>query len=362
MSVVFFHQNQVWGVQGGVERYLSTLLAQAGPSGLLIAEACPRSTAQERANHITVSIPLRRLLPKWLSYSIGVTTAAPRIRRALHRVGPCTLEFSRPEYFLFSWMFTGKKVFTLHGTGPARSNSMTFCLHYLSCLMLPYVADVVQIVGRDKSGLPQVTSAQIANRTRHLDAWYDPVFRVAPFPDTKGPLRIFFAGRLAPMKNPELLFKIVTASSETFDQEFAFQYFGADEEKIPPGQKIASKGLLDARKLAKAIASCHVGILCSRYGEGSPFIVVEALACGRGFILPPLPGLAEAYRGYRGIRFAADYSVDAYVQALVEFQTAIRNGLSPRAIASDVSDRGKEVLTTRILRQLEADRSPAASI
>ena len=36
MSVVFFHQNEVLGAQGGIERYLATLLEQAGESGFLV--------------------------------------------------------------------------------------------------------------------------------------------------------------------------------------------------------------------------------------------------------------------------------------------------------------------------------------
>jgi hypothetical protein len=47
----------------------------------------------------------------------------------------------------------------------------------------------------------------MAKRLRYVDAWYDEVFRVAPFRNLTGPVRVFFAGRLAPMKNPELLFK-----------------------------------------------------------------------------------------------------------------------------------------------------------
>ena len=359
MSVVFFHQNEVVCAQGGIERYLATLLEQAGESCLLVTEARSSGEVVAPGSRIGVPLPLRNLAPKWISYVLGVALASRKIRRAIDRMGPCTLEFSRPHYVLISWMFRGAKVFTVHGTGPPRSERMNYWVHYVSCLMLPLAADVVQIVGRDHRGLPRSISTRMATRLRHVDAWYDEVFRVTPFRDLNGPLRVFFAGRLASMKNPELLFKIIEAASQRLDHRFEFRYFGADEDKIPAGplrQRFLSSGLLNAQQLATEIGNCHVGILCSGYGEGSPFIVVEALACGRGFVLPPLPGLLEAYQGYRGVVFATAYTVDAFIECLVTMQVAIKAGLSPEEIANDVSDRNSRAAARQLLQRLEADR------
>lgn len=357
MSVAFFHQNEVLGAQGGIERYLATLLEQAGESGLLVTEATAVGNVAP-SHRVGVPLPLKKIAPRWVSYVLGVMRSARRIRRVIDRNRPCTLEFSRPHYVVFSWMFRGTKVFTLHGTGPPRSERSNYWVHYVSCLLLPWAADVVQIVGRDHSGLPPLTAALMAKRLRYVDAWYDEDFRVAPFRDLHGPLRVFFAGRLAPMKNPELLFKIIETASQRFDGRFEFRYFGADEEKIPIGlrETFLSAGLLNARQLADEIRSCHVGILCSGYGEGSPFIVVETLACGRGFILPPLPSLVEAYRTNRGIVFAATHSVDAFIGALVAMDDAIKAGLNPEVIAEDVSNRSASVMARQIMQSLEADR------
>ena len=356
MPVVFFHQNYVRGVQGGIERYLSTLLDRAGPSALLVTEATSQNTASSW-HYVGVPLPLPGILPKWLSYTLGVILGASTIRRSISNLGPCTLEFSRPEYLIFSWMFNGTKVFTLHGTGPAPSERVKFWLHNITCLMLPRFADVIQIVGRDSQGLPQSARSQMATRIRHIDAWYEDVFRVTPFPDVNGPLRVFFAGRLAPMKNPELLFKIIQTANR-LGHNFEFKYYGGDEQKIPPGplrQHFRSAGLLNASELSKAIASCHVGVLCSEYGEGSPFIVVEALACGRGYVLPPLKGLIDAYKDCRGITFTTEYRVDAFIDALLRFQSLLKTGLSPESIALDVSDRSMDVLARQILQRLEED-------
>jgi glycosyltransferase involved in cell wall biosynthesis len=357
MPVVFFHQNEVSGKQGGIERYLSTLIEQPGENSLLVTEARSDNVTADRSRYIGVPLPLDGVFPKWVSYAVGVVLSVRKIRRTISRLGPCTLEMSRPEYVLFSWLFKGTKVFTLHGTGPARSEGVKYWIHHVSCLMLPFAADVVQIVGRDRGGLPRRAYARMATRVRYVDAWYDDVFRITPFRDVAGPLRVFFAGRLAPMKNPDLLFKIIEAASCGSDRGFEFRYFGADEAQIPDGpvrEKFPSSGLLSAEQLAKAIADCHVGILCSGYGEGSPFIVVETLACGRGFILPPLPGLLDTYRDCRGTMFAPAYTVDAFIETLSKMQAAIRNGLTPEAIASDVSERSKGIMARQIMQRLEA--------
>jgi len=113
--------------------------------------------------------------------------------------------------------------------------------------------------------------------------------------------------------------------------------------------------LLNAQQFAVEIANCDIGILCSGYGEGSPFIIVEALACGRGFILPPLEGLLEAYRGFHGIVFAAAHTVEAFVDALIKMDDAIKDGLSPEVVAHDVLNRSTSVAAQQVLQRLEAD-------
>jgi len=352
MPIIFFHQNEVVGVQGGVERYLSCLLATAKETSVLVTEGGPNQVG----SRIAVPMPLVNSVPKWMSYSLGVYLHAGRIRRAIKQFDKTTLEFSRPEYALFSWMFQGTKVFTLHGTGPLRSERLKYVIHRLCCFLLPFSADLLQVVGRDTGALPPVVKSRMQHRIRYVDAWYDECFKVSPFPDTEGPLRVFYAGRITLQKNPGLLFSIIEHCSKEWGGAIEFRYMGSNEDKIPDlvRRNVKCLGLLNAEELATAIADCHVGILCST-SEGSPFIVIETIACGRCFVLPPLPNLLETYDHFPGVFFADDYTLQSFVLKLIEAQAAIKNGMTPEDIHGRISHRSQAVAATALAKLLEDD-------
>jgi hypothetical protein len=88
---------------------------------------------------------------------------------------------------------------------------------------------------------------------------------------------------------------------QTYNVEFI--YCGSDEHVIIDAELedcIECRGLMNAAELCREIGKCHAGILFSAYGEGSPFIIVETLACGRVFIVPPLRTLCNAYKIFLG--------------------------------------------------------------
>lgn len=353
-AVGFFHQNEVTGAQGGVERYLSTLLQEGDGRCFLVAE----KTAASGNSHFGVSFAGPKKLPRWMRFVVGVWENIAPIRAWLRANNIVALELSRPEYVLFAPFFEGRKTFAMHGTGPRAGEIGKFIPHYLSCLMLPLFADRIRIIGRDASGLPWLVRKLMRSRIVFADAWYDDCFKPAPFPDLRGPIKIFYAGRLDAMKNPDLIFAVAQAFAQDADLKAEFFYFGADGAKIPPhlrGAVIRDKGLLAAPQLARAISGCHIGILCSGYGEGSPFIVVETLACGRGYILPPLPGLIDAYRAQPGISFVPDYAVESYVAAVKELATRMRCGeLTYDAIAKSVASRMRSTMVRAIIENLLA--------
>jgi glycosyltransferase involved in cell wall biosynthesis len=343
---VFFHQNEVAGAQGGIERYLATLLEAAGDDGLLVTEASPTAAP----NRLALRLP-RIPGPKWIPFVAAVLARLGVVRRRLRADPAAVLEFSRPEYVAFAWALPGRRVFTIHGTGPGRAERAKRWVHDLACFFLPLVAARVQVVGHDDSGLSAAVRRRLGDRLAHVDAWYDDHFRPAPLP-TGGPTVVFYAGRIAPQKNPELLFAIFRRGRERFGDTIAFRYFGGDVDRIRDAgldDLVASPGLLGPQALARAIGECHMGLMCSGFGEGSPFVVVETLACGRPYVLSSLPTLTGTYAGNPGIRFAADFAADTFLDRIVELRADLDAGLTPETIAAAVADRAKPIATARLL-------------
>ena len=347
---VFFHQNDVTDAQGGVERYVDTLLAAAGDDALLVGE----TPARPAPNRLGLALP-RLPGPKWLPFALAVFANLRRIRAALAGAPRVVMEFSRPEYAVFAWAFAGARVFTIHGTGPGPSERVKRLVHDVACWFLPFLADRVQVVGRDTSGLSPAVVARLGARLAHVDAWYDDAFAPRPLP-SGGPTVVFYAGRIVAQKNPELLFAVVEAAKRRFGDRIEFRYFGADADRITEAglsEVFVSSGLLDARRLAAAIGECHMGLMCSHFGEGSPFIIVETLACGRPYVLSRLPTLTAAYGDNPGVRFA-DFSVESFLAAIEALRADLDAGLTPEAIAASVARRAKPVATRALLDELDA--------
>jgi glycosyltransferase involved in cell wall biosynthesis len=348
---VFFHQNDVTDAQGGIERYVDTLVAAAGDDARLVSEEPARPTA----NRIGLALP-KLPGPKWIPFALAVIANFRRIRAALATTPKRVLEFSRPEYVAFAWMFPGAKVFTIHGTGPGAGERAKRLVHDLACWFLPLVADRVQVVGRDDSGLSAGVVARLGPRLAHIDAWYDDVFTPRPLPAMEK-IVVFYAGRIVEQKNPKLLFEIIREGRRRHGANIEFRYFGGDTDRIAEAgiaDLVTMTGLLDARGLAAAIAECHMGLMCSHFGEGSPFIVVETLACGRPYVLSKLPTLTGAYAGNPGVRFAEDPTAESFLAAIDRLAADLAAGLTPTTIAASVAARAKPVATRALLADLAA--------
>jgi glycosyltransferase involved in cell wall biosynthesis len=345
--IAFFHQNEVAEAQGGIERYLSTLLEGAKGGAILVTEA----DGSLRPDRLTVPLIGPAKLPKWIRFIAGVLARARTLRRELRARGVAAMELSRPEYALFSWLFPGRKVFTFHGMGPNRHHRVQRLVHDLACWLLPLTADAIQIIGRDASALPGPIRRYFAGRIVHVDAWFDRRFAPSPAPPlSERPFTVFYAGRLNEQKNPRLIFEIMRRGGE-LPFPVAFRYFGADADVLREAglaQSVEATGLLDAAGLSAAIASCHAGMLCS-IAEGSPFIVVETLACGRSFLASPLPGLIETYRGNPGVVFAERIDADAFLAALTELHAQWARGLDPAGLAASVAHRSQDRSVERVL-------------
>lgn len=350
MLYAFFHQNDVTDAQGGIERYVDTLLAAAGEEALLVSEP----PARPAKNRLALSLP-RLKGPKWIPFALAVWGRVGEIRARLKQAGKRVLEFSRPEYVTFAWAFPGAKVFTIHGTGPGAGEKAKRAIHDAACWALPLVADRVQVVGRDDSGLSASVIRRLGPRLAHIDAWYDDRFTATPLP-TSDKTIVFYAGRIVEQKNPKLLFEIIREGKKRFGDRIEFRYFGKDVEEIEKAgltDLVRCTGLLDAAGLTAAIAECHMGLMCSHFGEGSPFIIVETLACGRPYVLSPLPTLTGAYGDNPYARFTKDWSADAFLETIAAVKADVDAGhIAAEAVRASVAHRAKPVATRALLAEL----------
>ena len=352
--VCFFHQNDVFGVQGGIERYVSTLLDSARGNAALVS---PPTTRNLPAHFVVVEKGPKRG-PRWLRFALALVAQRKEIRAFLREWNVRVLEFSRPEYLMAGLLFAGKRVVTIHGTGPAPGHRLHRFVHEICCLIAAVFADRVQVVGRDDSGLPWIACRLLGRRLTHVQAWHADGFVAKPFPSTEGrqPLRVFYAGRIAPQKDPELLFSIVREAIRRSPGAYDFHYFGSDFsafEAAGLAKMVTNHGLFGPQALAEAIANCHIGLLCSAFGEGSPYILVESLACGRPFVVSALPTLTLAYEGSAGISFVKRRDPMAFVDAMDRLGASIRGGMiDPFAIAQQVESCSQSRAAPELLNSL----------
>ncbi|QGM97317.1 glycosyltransferase [Methylocystis parvus] len=365
--VAFFHQNDVFQTQGGIERYVATIFDGAPERVVLVSAGKSRDSARI----FDVDMKPTGGVPRWIGYLLAVFAERRAIATFLRENNVQTLEFSRPEYIFAGLLFPGKRAVTIHGTGPGPGNRLHWLLHHGCCLLLPFLADRVQIVGRDPSGVPRIARWLLGARIAYFDAWYDESFAPAPLPplEAAAPLRVFYGGRIAPQKNPKLLFDIIREASRTTPNAFEFHYFGSDFEAF--GREglddlVIDHGFLGPRALADAMRSCHLGLMCSAFGEGSPYVVVEGLACGRPYILPTLPTLRAAYDGYEGVYFVERYEAQHYLAAMARVRALmLAGGVDPSKIAAQMTARARSRAVPKLVDELSdlargvVEREPA---
>jgi len=354
--IAFFHQNDVFETQGGIERYVATIFDGAPERVVLVSAEGPRKSARL----YQLDVEALALGPRWVGFLRAVFAQREAIAAFLRENDVRVLEFSRPEYIFAGLLFGGKRAVTIHGTGPGPGNRLHWFIHHACCLLLPLLADRVQIVGRDPSGVPRIARWMLGARVAYFDAWHDECFAPAPLPplEKSGKLRVFYGGRIAPQKNPKLLFDIIREAARTRPDDFEFHYFGSDFEAFTSeglGDLVENHGFMGPAALADAMRSCHAGLMCSAFGEGSPYVVVEGLACGRPYILPTLPTLRAAYDGYEGVHFVERYSAAGYVAAMSEIRAAMLAGrVDPFRITAQLGARSRSRAVPKLVDDLAA--------
>lgn len=347
-SIAFFHQNDPTSMQGGIERYISTIVSRSSPD----VHVGPGDLARAHG----LEVPNKGLGLRWLRYCWQVLRRIKSLNEGLKSANVQSIEFSRPEYLLVAWLFPQQKIVAIHGTGPKRW-TISWLIHAACCQLLFVIPARVHVIGRDWSGVPSNVRKAIGSRIFSTDAWYPDEFHDRPMPPAS-PFKVFYAGRIAEQKNPNVLFAAYQKLKEHFSNDISLHYFGSDFESFPDEIRpyVENHGLLGPTELMKAIWECHVGILCSRHGEGSPYIVAETLGCGRFMVVSPLPTLRETYDGHPGVVFSEGYEVDDFFEAVKKARgiAHLDNTASYIALASTRFSR-KELVRDLRQRLLEQD-------
>jgi glycosyltransferase involved in cell wall biosynthesis len=346
-----FHQHNV-DRQGGIERYVNTLLTVKHGGSSLFTLGDERSTA----DRVFIKSFGSDKLPAWLRYSLGCILSFKQIRRELRTRSIDVIELSRPEYVFFAWLLPGVKVLTIHGTGPTKRRRVTYFIHALSTILCAMLVRRIQVVGFDESGVPRFTRYFHSKKIVNVHAWYDDAFEFERMPAlAEDRLRVLYAGRLGEQKDPALFAAIVKEISR-LNLPVSISYCGSDQHVIQEygiEHLISDFGLLDAGSLARLMQSSHCLIMTSSHGEGSPFVIIEALACGRYVVLPDLLTLKLAYAKTPGVIMVAERSAKAFIAALERVRSEVRKGASGEKISSAVAGRSKERMALSLLAALE---------
>ena len=350
--IAFFHQNPVFGQQGGIERYIATLADYGRGKCMLVIGNEDRTYVLDDIVHVKMCGPIS--LPRWTRFLLGVFFNISLVRREMNRRNVRLVEFSRPELLALAPLLVGKKVVTMHGTGPSRLSKGKYLIHHVSSALIPLFAKRVQVIGRDKSALHPWLQKVMSKNLVHIDAWYDDAFTTSP-PPAAPPFRIFYAGRLNGQKNPDLLAEVLAAAKKRFGAAVEFVYAGSNYEELARRgcqDIIKDCGLMNAEELNEFMRSAHSGILCSGYGEGSPFIIAETLACGRAFITSPLPTVLETYSNQYGVVISRDWTVSAFLDAIQKAMGLMGHPESYIAIGQGIDQQSASHAVPRLLDAL----------
>ena len=159
------------------------------------------------------------------------------------------------------------------------------------------------------------------------------IFKPQPWPSSRSPFQIVFAGRLDEFKDPPLMFRTIARLRRRLDGEVVFHYIGtSDPHRFGEFADIEDitvrHGFKDAAGMAATLASAHAGILTSEF-EGMPRCVLETLAVGRPVVAMHLPQLEPVIRhGVSGYLVARGGGTDDMAEALAQRFLDVRDAIA----------------------------------
>jgi glycosyltransferase involved in cell wall biosynthesis len=158
------------------------------------------------------------------------------------------------------------------------------------------------------------------------------IFKPQPWPSSRSPFQIVFAGRLDEFKDPPLMFRTIARLRRRLNGDVVFHYIGtSDPHRFGEFADIEDitvrHGFKDAAGMAATLASAHAGILTSEF-EGMPRCVLETLAVGRPVVAMHLPQLEPViHHGVSGYLVARGGGTDDMAEALAQRFLDVRDAI-----------------------------------
>ncbi|HID05352.1 MAG TPA: glycosyltransferase [Candidatus Caldiarchaeum subterraneum] len=137
-----------------------------------------------------------------------------------------------------------------------------------------------------------------------------------------GKLRVVYSGRISEEKNLELL---VEACSYVKGCELVLTGYVESSPYLNRLKRLAGKngtrltylGFLPIEELADLYTRCHVAVLTSKSGEGTPGFLITSLAAGLPFVGPAIGDIPQLVNGY-GIIFSHPITGERLAQLITE--------------------------------------------
>lgn len=156
------------------------------------------------------------------------------------------------------------------------------------------------------------------------------------------PLKVVFAGRLSPQKDPEYAVEVVRELRKGRDREVVVKWLGGGDERF--AKKLRSAGLsvtgwLEGKELQAELLSCDVYVHCAQW-EGFPMAILEAIQLKTPVVARRIPALQDMPRDFlcdspasvAHIISAVLHSEDEKMRCVKEWTSALNenNGMHQR--------------------------------
>jgi len=238
-------------------------------------------------------------------FAIGLARHV-RVLRQLLAGRAATLELQRAETAFLPRLLGIPAVSMVHFDYARESHADSLTARFsrvngLSEAMMVRESAEVVLVNHNMRDRYAETHPRAADKFRVMPVPVDTaIFQPTPLDTSDSVLRLVYTGRLADVKDPDLMFATIGLLKDLLPGGVEFNYIGTSrpQERAAFADIAAitvQHGFQHAPGIARIVSRCHMGILTS-HAEGMPCFVLEVLAAGRSIASVSLPQLTSVVR------------------------------------------------------------------